>query len=105
MIPKNVESFSGHSSPVLSRELGAAHRGSRTFFSTFGDRRRDLVISQRSRDQNGDHAVEAQDFPQIKGSVITWFEEQLKDFFSRGINSLQQNWAMCIELLGDYIEN
>ena len=84
MGPKNAESFSGHSSPVLSRELGAAHRGSRTFFSTFGDRRRDLVISQRSRDQNGDHAVEAQDFPQVKEAVMAWFEEQSKDFFLWG---------------------
>ena len=25
-------------------------------------------------------------------------------FFSRGIKSLQQKWAKCIELLGDYIE-
>ena len=27
-----------------------------------------------------------------------------KIFFSRGIKSLQQKWAKCIELLGDYIE-
>ena len=33
------------------------------FFSTFGDRRRDLGIPQRSWVQNGVHAVEAQDFP------------------------------------------
>ena len=33
MGPKNAESFSeGHSSPVLSRELGAAHWGSGIFF-------------------------------------------------------------------------
>ena len=41
----------------------AAHWGSGTFFSTFGDRRRDLGISQRFWVQNGVHAVEAQDFP------------------------------------------
>ena len=34
---------------------------------------------------------------------MTWFEEQSKDF-TRGIKSLQQKWAKCIELLGDYIE-
>ena len=27
-----------------------------------------------------------------------------KIFFSRGIKSLQQKWAKCIELLGEYIE-
>jgi hypothetical protein len=27
-----------------------------------------------------------------------------KIFFSRGIKSLQERWAKCIELLGDYIE-
>jgi len=33
MGPKNAESFSdGHSSPVLSREPGAAHRGSGNLF-------------------------------------------------------------------------
>ena len=38
MGPKNAESLlEGHSSPVLSRELGVAHWGSGTFFSTFGD--------------------------------------------------------------------
>jgi len=41
---------------------------------------------------------------EVKEAVTTWFEEQSKDFFSRGTKSLQQNWAKCIELLGDYIE-
>jgi len=41
---------------------------------------------------------------EVKEAVTTWFEEQSKYFFSRGINSLQQKWAKCIELLGDYIE-
>jgi len=43
---------------------------------------------------------------EVKEAVTTWFKEQSKDFFfSRGIKSLQQKWAKCIELLGDYIEN
>ena len=41
---------------------------------------------------------------EVKEAITTWFEEQSKDFFSRGIKSLQQKWAKCIELLGDYIE-
>jgi histone-lysine N-methyltransferase SETMAR len=41
---------------------------------------------------------------EVKEAVTTWFEGQSKDFFSRGIKSLQQKWAKCIELLGDYIE-
>jgi hypothetical protein len=40
----------------------------------------------------------------VKEVVTTWFEEQSKDYFSTGIKSLQQKWAKCIELLGDYIE-
>jgi hypothetical protein len=43
---------------------------------------------------------------EVKEKVTTWFEEQSKDFFfSRGIKSLQQKWAKCIELLGDYLKN
>jgi hypothetical protein len=38
---------------------------------------------------------------EVKEAVTTWFEEQSKDFFSRGIKSLQQKWVKCIELLGD----
>jgi len=41
---------------------------------------------------------------EVKKAATTWFEEQSKDFFSRGIKSLQQKWAKCIELLGDYTE-
>jgi len=41
---------------------------------------------------------------EVKEAVTTWFEEQSKDFFLRGIKSLQQKWSKCIELLGDYIE-
>ena len=41
---------------------------------------------------------------EVKEAVTTWLEEQSKDFFFRGIKSLQQKWAKCIELLGDYIE-
>jgi len=41
---------------------------------------------------------------EVKEAVMTWFEEQSKDFFSRVIKSLQQKWLKCIELLGDYIE-
>ena len=41
---------------------------------------------------------------EVKEAVTTRFEEQSKDFFPRGIKSLQQKWAKCIELLGDYIE-
>jgi hypothetical protein len=35
---------------------------------------------------------------ETKEAVTTWFEEQSKDFFSRGIKWLQQKWAKCIEL-------
>ena len=42
---------------------------------------------------------------EVKEAVTNLFEEQSKDFFfSRGIKSLQQKWAKCIELLGDYVE-
>jgi histone-lysine N-methyltransferase SETMAR len=43
-------------------------------------------------------------YEEVKEAVMTWFEEQSKDFFSRGIKSLQQKWVKCIELLGDYIK-
>jgi len=41
---------------------------------------------------------------EVKEAVMTSFEEQSKDYFSRGIKSLQQKWVKCIELLGDYIK-
>jgi hypothetical protein len=41
---------------------------------------------------------------EVKEAVTTWFEEQSKDFFSRVIKSLQQKWAKCIQLLGEYTE-
>jgi hypothetical protein len=43
-------------------------------------------------------------YEEVKEAVTTWFEEQSKDFFPRGIKSLQQKWVKCIALLGDYIE-
>src|SRR5215470_16123851 len=30
---------------------------------------------------------------EVKEAVTTWFEEQSKDFFFRGIKSLQQKWV------------
>ena len=41
---------------------------------------------------------------EVNEAVTTWFEERSKDFFLQGIKSLQQKWAKCIELLGDYIQ-
>jgi len=41
---------------------------------------------------------------EVKEAITNWFEEQSKDYFSRGIKWLQQKWAKCIELLGDYIK-
>jgi len=41
---------------------------------------------------------------EVEEAVATWFEEKSKDFFSKGIKSLQQKWVKCIELLGDCIE-
>ena len=41
---------------------------------------------------------------EVKEAVTTLFEEQAKDFFLGGIKSLQQKWAKCIELMGEYTE-
>ena len=105
MGPKNAESFSEeHSSPVLARELGAAHWGSGTFFSTFDDRRRDLGISQRSWVQT---FFGVNDFQAIKKSrrrSRPGLKNRQKIFFSMRIKSLQQKWAKFIELTEDYIK-
>ena len=86
-------------SPVLSRELGAAHWGSGTFFSTFGDRRRDLGISQRYWVQN---IFGVNDFQALKKSRRRsrpgLKSSQKIFFFSRGIKSLQQNLTTCNEV-------
>jgi hypothetical protein len=39
----------------------------------------------------------------VKEAVTTWLKSRQKIFFSMGIKSLQQKWAKCIEVLGDYI--
>jgi len=42
---------------------------------------------------------------EVKEAVMTWFEEQTKDFFFfQGDEVAAQKWAKFIELLGDYIE-
>lgn len=41
---------------------------------------------------------------EVKAVVETWFAEQPKEFFCKGITSLEGKWSKCVELLGDYVE-
>ena len=41
---------------------------------------------------------------ELKDALITWLEDQYKEFYFKGISSLKVKWNKCIELLGDYIE-
>ena len=40
----------------------------------------------------------------LKAATETWFEEQTEDFYFKGIDSLKDKWAKCIEVKGDYTE-
>ena len=31
-----------------------------------------------------------------------WFEDQINDFYFKGIDCLKEKWAKCIEVKGDY---
>jgi hypothetical protein len=63
-----------------------------------------MGISQRSRVQNGVHAVNFQAMKKSRRQSQPGLKSSQKNFFSWGIKSLQQKWAKCIELLGDCIE-
>lgn len=41
---------------------------------------------------------------QVKEAVSDWFGDHEKEFYSKGIKSLQEKWTKCVELKGDYIE-
>ena len=40
----------------------------------------------------------------LKAATEAWFENQINDFYFKGIDSLKEKWAKCIEVKGDYIE-
>ena len=46
------------------------------------------------------------DFGTMMSSAATeaWFEDQIDDFYFKGIDCLKEKWAKCIEVKGDYIE-
>ena len=41
---------------------------------------------------------------ELKSATETWFDEQSKEFFFEGIDSLKSKWTKCIAVEGDYIE-
>ena len=44
------------------------------------------------------------DDDEIKAATEAWFEDQIDDFYFKGIDCLKEKWAECIEVKGDYIE-
>ena len=40
----------------------------------------------------------------LKAATETWFEDQIDDFYFKGIDCLKEKWAKCIEVKGGYIE-
>ena len=42
---------------------------------------------------------------ELKAATEAWFEDQIDDFYFKGIDYLKEKWAKCIEVKGDYIEN
>ena len=44
------------------------------------------------------------DNDELKAATEAWFEDQIDDFYFKGIDCLKEKWAKCIEVKGDYIE-
>ena len=44
------------------------------------------------------------DDDELKAATETSFEDQIDDFYFKGIDCLKEKWAKCIEVKGDYIE-
>ena len=47
-----------------------------------------------------------QDDDELKAATYTeaWFEDQIDDFYFKGIDCLKEKWAKCVEVKGDHIE-
>ena len=41
---------------------------------------------------------------ELKATTEAWFDDQIDDFYFKGIDCLKEKWAKCIEVKGDYIE-
>ena len=41
---------------------------------------------------------------ELKAATEAWFEDQIDNFYFKGIDCLKEKWAKCIEVKGDYIE-
>ena len=44
------------------------------------------------------------DDDELKAATEASFEDQIDDFYFKGIECLKEKWAKCIEVKGDYIE-
>ena len=44
------------------------------------------------------------DDDELKAATEAWFEDQIDDFYFKGIDCLKEKWAKCFEVKGDYIE-
>ena len=44
------------------------------------------------------------DDDEFKAATEAWFEDQIDDFYFKGIDCLKEKWAKYIEVKGDYIE-
>ena len=44
------------------------------------------------------------DDDELKATTEAWFEDQIDDFYFKGIDCLKEKWAKCIEVKGNYIE-
>ena len=44
------------------------------------------------------------DDDELKAAIEAWFEDKIDDFYFKGIGCLNEKWAKCIEVKGDYIE-
>ena len=50
------------------------------------------------------HGTRFRDDDELKAATEAWFEDQIDDFYFKGIDCLKDKWAKCIEVKGDYIE-
>ena len=50
------------------------------------------------------HGTRFWDNDGLKAATEAWFEDQIDNFYFKGIDCLKEKLAKCIEVKGDYIE-
>ena len=51
------------------------------------------------------HGTRFRDDDELKAATEAWFEDQIDDFYFKGIDCLKEKWAKCTEVKGIILKN